>query len=69
VGPTWQGLYGKTELLEGSQTVVVSEEYLSQSIANPNAKVVEGFLTNIMPVIDLTEEEINAIIAYIKSLQ
>jgi cytochrome c oxidase subunit 2 len=69
VGPTWRGLYGRTEELEGGETVDVNEEYLAESIASPNAKVVQGFLPNIMPAIDLTDVETNALIAYIKSLQ
>ena len=69
VGPTWKGLYGKTETLEGGGRVEVNDEYLEESIARPNAKEVQGFLPDIMPAIELNREEINAIIAYIKSLR
>ena len=69
VGPTWKGLYGKTETLEGGGKVEVNDEYLEESIARPNAKEVQGFLPDIMPAIELNREEINAIIAYIKSLR
>ena len=48
-GPTWKGLYGKVETLDDGTTVTVDEAYLRESILDPNAKVVEGFLPNIMP--------------------
>jgi len=49
VGPTWLDLYGSEELLTDSTTVVVDDEYITQSILEPNAHIVAGFNPNIMP--------------------
>jgi len=67
VGPTWQGLFGKTEMLDNNDTVVVDEIYLTESIRKPNAAIVKGYSAT-MPPYDLSEEEIKAMIAYAKTL-
>ncbi len=71
VGPTWKGLFGKTETLEDGRTVTVDEEYLRRSILEPGAEIVKGY-PNVMPNTykdQLSEEELEALIAYIKSLK
>ena len=68
VGPTWKGLFGKQETLEGGTTVAVDEAYLKQSINDPKAKVVKGF-PNIMPPNQLSDEEMAAMIDYIKTVR
>ena len=71
VGPSWQGLYGKTETFEGGSTAVVDEAYLRESIINPGAKVVAGFPNGVMPQDfgqKLSDEQIADLIAYILSL-
>jgi hypothetical protein len=35
----------------------------------PNAKIVKGYTRGSMPEISLTDEELNAIVAYIKSVE
>lgn len=67
VGPSWQGLYGKTETLEGGDTVLVDAAYLKTSIGDPNAAIVDSYAPS-MPPYDLTDEELDALIAYIRSL-
>ncbi|MEE9354525.1 MAG: cytochrome c oxidase subunit II [Methylococcaceae bacterium] len=67
VGPTWQGLFGKTEQLDNNETVEVDESYLTESIRNPNAAIVKGYSAS-MPPYDLSDEEIKAMIAYTKTL-
>ncbi len=67
VGPTWKGLYGKTETLADGATVVVDEDYLKRSIADPNAAVVKGY-GPMMPPYSLSGEDLNAILAYTKDL-
>ncbi|MBQ12673.1 MAG: hypothetical protein CMJ45_14130 [Planctomyces sp.] len=69
VGPTWKGLYGKPETLVDAGSVKVDEGYLKESIVDPNAQLVQGFPPNIMPGLDLAEGEVDAIIAYIRSLR
>lgn len=67
MGPTWKGLYGKTEKLSDGSNVVADDNYLKESILNPNAKVVDGFAPA-MPPYDMNAEEVAAIIAYTKYL-
>lgn len=69
VGPTWLGLFGSERGMEDGSSVVADEAYLRESILNPAAHVVGGF-PNIMPVYEgaLSDEDVAAIIEYIKSL-
>ena len=67
VGPTWKGLYGKTETLASGNQVVVDEDYLKESIVDPNATIVEGY-SPIMPSYSFSTEEMDAMIAYTKGL-
>lgn len=70
VGPTWKGLYGHEVELEDGTTVIADVEYLTESIKDPNAKVVKGFPAGAMPPYGsiLTDENVLDIIAYIQSL-
>jgi cytochrome c oxidase subunit II len=65
-GPTWKGLYGKTEAFGDGSSALVDEAYLEREIRDPQARVVKGFAP-IMPKIDLTPDELAALTAYIKS--
>jgi cytochrome c oxidase subunit 2 len=69
IGPTFQGLYGETQALRGGSSVTVDENYVRESIQDPQAKVVAGF-EPVMPTYKgkLSDREITAIIAYLKSL-
>ena len=70
-GPTWLGVFGSTEMLTDGTTVIVDEAYIIKSIREPGAQIVEGY-QNIMPEnigADLTDEQIDDLIAYIESLQ
>lgn len=72
VGPTWQGLFGSQVELTDGTTVTVDEEYLRNSILDPNSQVVAGFPPGVMPqnfAEILSENQINQIIAFIMSLQ
>jgi cytochrome c oxidase subunit 2 len=68
-GPTWRGLFGRTENLQDGTTVHVDENYIRESILQPQAKVVRGFQP-VMPTFQgtLQDRQIDAIIAYIRSL-
>jgi cytochrome c oxidase subunit 2 len=64
-GPSWLGLYGSEEQLDDGTTIVVDEEYLRESILNPNAKIVAGFQSGVMSQtfaeqFSLREEEVLA---------
>jgi len=65
-GPTWKGLYGKTEAFADGTSQAVDESVLKREITEPTAKVVKGF-AQIMPKIPLANDELEAIVAYIKS--
>ena len=67
VGPTWKGLYGKTETLRDGSTALVDEGYLRAFIRNPQARGVKGFAP-VMPTIPLSDDELSALVAYIQSL-
>ena len=67
VGPTWKGLYGKTETMADGSTALVDESYLRAFIRDPKARRVKGFAP-VMPQIELSEEELAALVAYIQSL-
>lgn len=70
IGPSWKGIWGKKEDLEGGSSVTVDENYVRESIVDPTAKIVKGFPPTMPPFKGLlTDEEINALIAYIKSLK
>ncbi|MCC8404866.1 c-type cytochrome [Paraburkholderia sp. MMS20-SJTN17] len=66
VGPTWKGLYGKTETMADGSTAKVDEAYLRAFIRNPKARVVKGFAP-IMPTFDLSEQELSALVTYIEA--
>lgn len=67
VGPTWKGLYGKTETMADGSSIRVDDAFLKDEILNPQARVVKGF-ASIMPKVDLTDDELAALSAYIQSL-
>lgn len=69
-GPTWKGLFGKTETLAGGGTAVVDAEYLRESMLQPNNKVVQGY-EPVMPTFQglLRPHEIRGLQAYIESLK
>jgi cytochrome c oxidase subunit 2 len=49
VGPTWQGLVGREEVLSDGSVVIADEEYLRTSILNPAAQIVAGYENVAMP--------------------
>lgn len=71
-GPTWQGLAGSEETLQDGSTVPVDDAYLLRAIQDPDAEIVEGFPGGVMaaavPSGTLSDQEAEAIVAYIKSL-
>jgi len=68
VGPSWLDLFGKTETLADGSEVQVDEAYIKESIQDPSAKLVQGFDALMPSFSQLTDEEIDALIAYMQSL-
>jgi cytochrome c oxidase subunit 2 len=77
--PVLEALYNRRVALQDGSTVVADENYLRESILQPDAKVVAGYRP-IMPTFilkktpddpngHLTEEELMQLIAFLKALQ
>lgn len=70
-GPTWKGLFAaKSHSVDGG-TVDVDENYIRESILEPNAKIAKGFPAGVMPSFQgqLTEDQLVALVEYIKTLK
>jgi len=63
------GIYNKPVLLEDGRTVTADENYIRESILEPGAKIVRGFKP-VMPTFQgqISDEQLNALVAYVKSL-
>ena len=67
IGPTFTGLYGKTETLDDGSTVVADDDYLRESIVDPGAQVVQGYPNIMQPLYTgLSDRELSALIAFIR---
>lgn len=70
VGPGFGGLFGKTESFTDGSSQTIDENYIMESIRTPNAKVVAGFTPQMPSFADqINDDQMNALIAYIKSLK
>lgn len=69
-GPTLYGVFGSRQPLDDGSTVLADETYLRESILVPAAKVVAGYAAGNMPGYRerLTEDQVEDLIAYLKSL-
>jgi mono/diheme cytochrome c family protein len=71
VGPGWGGLYGSSITLADGKKVKADDAYLIESVREPNAKVVAGFPSGVMPAYSnaqLNDDDLKAIVAYLHSL-
>ena len=68
-GPTFKGLYGKSVEMADGTKVTADDNYIRESIYLPQAKVVKNY-SPIMPTFkgQVDDIEMNALVAYIKSL-
>lgn len=70
VGPSWFGMFGSTVPLDGGESILADEAYITESILDPSARIHEGF-PDVMPKDfseRLTAQQIEELIAFIKSL-
>ena len=69
-GPSLVAKFGKQERIEGGATVAVDESYVRESILMPQAKLVLGYKP-LMPTFQglVSEENVQALVEYVKSLQ
>ncbi|AMV26685.1 Cytochrome c oxidase subunit 2 precursor [Gemmata sp. SH-PL17] len=69
--PALEGLFGTKVALKDGGAQLVDEAYLVESIRKPRVKVVDGWVP-IMPAYNaeqISDEDMNAVVAYIKSLK
>ena len=69
IGPTFKGMYGKKSTLADGSEVTVDEAYIIDSVRNPDHQIVKGFDRGSMPQANITNEELNEIIAYLETLK
>jgi cytochrome c oxidase subunit 2 len=59
--------------LSNGETVIADEDYLRRSMLEPSSQTVKGFQEGLMETVikphSLTDAEVRALIAYIRSLQ
>jgi cytochrome c oxidase subunit 2 len=68
VGPSLLKLFGREEKLATGETIKVDENYLRESIINPNAKIVATYPANVMPAFPkFSEDDLRGMIAFIKA--
>jgi cytochrome c oxidase subunit 2 len=71
-GPTWLHLAGSQVTLSNGTQVTADQQYLQDAILNPNLQVVSGYSENVMPATfsqTLSDDQVQALIAYIQSLK
>src|SRR4051812_19957235 len=70
IGPTWKGMFGRTEHFTGGASAAVDENYIRESILDPQAKIVDSYPPS-MPTYQgkLSDRQLTGIIEYIKSLK
>lgn len=68
-GPSFVGLYGKTEKLKSGESRLVDDDLIRAAIVNPNSVSLPNY-PPIMPTYkgQVTEEQVLQLIAYVKSL-
>ena len=70
IGPGLAGVYGSKREFSNGTSLTANENYLRESILNPEDKIVMGFTNAMTPFAGaLTEEELSGLIEYIKELK
>lgn len=67
--PSWLGIFGNERRFEGGTSAVADAEYIARSIREPQAQIVEGYTQAAMQPFRLSDKQIEALTAYIASLQ
>lgn len=68
-GPTLKGSFGEKREFVKASSLIVDDEYIKESIENPMAKTVKGYLTGMMPPYKLQQAEYDSLILFIKSVR
>lgn len=70
IGPTFKGVFGRKENMADGSSVTVDENYIRESILTPQAKLVAGYPPTMPPFQGvLSEDEIKALVEYLKSVK
>ena len=67
VGPSFKGMWGSTHKLADGSEITVDDAYFARSIKEPMAQIAESY-PPAMPPLGLTDDEIAALAAYVKTL-
>ncbi|HET8797653.1 MAG TPA: c-type cytochrome [Thermoanaerobaculia bacterium] len=67
-GPTFKGLYGSTRVMTDGTSVVADDAYITESIVKPEARMLKDFPGE-MPPVELTPEELKAVLEYLRTLR
>lgn len=65
--PSLVGIWGTDVQLADDRTVTVDDEYVTRSITEPGADVVEGY-NPIMPTFPLEDDEVGRLVDWVRSL-
>lgn len=71
IGPSFRNLFGKKEtIVTGGQEreIIINDTYIRRHIKDPQADTAKGY-PKVMPAVQLSEQEVNAIIDYLKALR
>jgi cytochrome c oxidase subunit 2 len=70
VGPSFKGVWGRTETMSDGKQVEVDENYVRESLMHPQAKIVQGYPGS-MPSFEgaLKDKDVDAIIAFLKTVK
>jgi cytochrome c oxidase subunit 2 len=71
VGPTFLGAFGRQVEFEDGSSAIADDDYMYESIVDPNARIVKGFPANVMPqnyADQISDELIFDLIEFMKSL-
>jgi cytochrome c oxidase subunit 2 len=71
IGPSYKGIFGMERELADGRRVIVDENYIRESLEYPHRQIVAGFEGMVMPSYagQLNEQQLNALIAYLKELK
>jgi cytochrome c oxidase subunit 2 len=69
IGPSLTNVFGYDQALADGSTVPADENYIRESILNSTAKVVKGYQPVMPPYVgQLTDDQVNQLLAYVKTL-
>lgn len=67
LAPTLHGIWGTEVTFEDGTTATVDEAYVRESITDPGARIVAGY-DGRMPIFELTDDEVDRLVDYVRSL-